>query len=80
MRITLNSFVRCVPLMRLSFYAKPRLTNLPGHNGGCNGGTDKPGASDNGRRLIYGSVNLVIGSLREVSLRNCRDADDDTQQ
>jgi len=48
----------------------PYFPNAPRQNERGGGGTDIPDAKDNGRRLIYGCVNFVIGSLREVSARD----------
>lgn len=42
------------------------LTNLPGQNDRGDDGADKLDPRDYGRRLIYGGVHFVIGSLGEV--------------
>lgn len=56
--------------MRLSADATPCFTNLPRENDLGDGGADELDAMDYRRRLIYGSVNFVIRSFREVGLRD----------
>jgi hypothetical protein len=48
------------------------------NSGDCR--TDKPDASYYRRRLVYGCVNFVIGSLGKVGLRDCGDAYDGARQ
>ena len=52
----------------------PGCTNLLRQNDGREWRTDKPGAQDHRRGLIYRSVNLVIGGLRKVRGRDRGDA------
>ena len=60
--------------VRLTADAAQGLTNLPGQNDRCDDGAYKLEPRDYGRRLIYGGVNFVIGSLGEVSRRDRRGA------
>ena len=70
MGITPHKRVGRFPLECLRADSAPGFPNLPTQNDRSDGGTDIPDARDNGRRLIYRGVNFVIGSLREVRLRD----------
>ena len=54
--------------------AEQRFKNLPGQNDRGDNRTDKLDPGDYRRRLIYGGVDFVVGSLRQVGLRDRRDA------
>ncbi len=70
MGITPHKRVGWFPVEGLRADSAPCFPNLPRQNDWSDSGTDKPDARDNGRRLIYGGVNFVIGSLGEVRLRD----------
>jgi hypothetical protein len=74
MWVTPNRCAGCLPLECWRVDSAPCFTNLPRQNDCRDGRTDKPDARNDGRRLIHGGVDFVIGSLREVSLRDRADA------
>ena len=80
MWITPNGCAGCLPLECWRVDSAPCFTNLPRQNDWGDGRTDKPDARNNGRRLIYGGVNFVIKSFREVSLRDRGNAYHGAQQ
>jgi hypothetical protein len=61
-----------LPFVRLSADAPQCCTNLPWQNYGGDARTDEPEARHDRRRLIYGSINFVIGSLGKVRLGHGR--------
>jgi len=69
----------CHSFICLSGNPLGRFTNFPGQNDGCDVGADIPDNLDRGRRKIYGGVDFVIGSLREVSEWDRGNAHDGTQ-
>lgn len=70
MLITAHMRVIRFPLEPLRGVATTYFTNLLRQNDCRKSGADKPDASNYGRRLIYGDVDFVIGSPREVTLRD----------
>jgi len=80
MGITPEQCAGRLPFVRLSADPAQGFTNLPRQNNRGHGGTDEPEAKNYGRRLIYGSVDFVIGSLREISLGDRRNAYHGAQQ
>jgi hypothetical protein len=70
MQITPNRYAVCHMGSRLTGDAAQCFANLPWQNHRGDDGTDEFGPLDYGRRLIYGGVNFVIGSLGAVGLRD----------
>jgi len=70
MRIMANRCEVRLQFVRLTADATQCLTNLPGQNDQGDDGAYKLDPRDHGRRLIYGGVNFVIGSLGEVRWRD----------
>jgi hypothetical protein len=67
-------------LVSLGAEAQSCLTNLPRQNDWGDSGADEPDARNYWGSLIYGSVNFVVRSFRQVSLRDGGDTNDRPQQ
>ena len=70
MLITPNKWDSRLPIERLPSGAVSCFTNVIRQNSWGDVRADKPATRNRGRRLIYRNVNFVIGSFREVGLRN----------
>jgi hypothetical protein len=69
-----------LPFVALGTHGASRFPNLPGQNRRGDDGSNKLVSGDHRRRLIYGSVDLVVGSLRKVPLGNRGNAGNGSQQ
>jgi hypothetical protein len=70
MLITPSKWDSRLPIEQLTSGAVSCFTDVIRQNSGGDLWADKPATGNRGRRLIYRNVNFVIGSFREIGLRN----------